>query len=129
MISVRRYVHSDFEFILPWFKRREWPNISSILPEDGWVAEDETGPLACVWLYNCGPIGFAEWSVTCPDRSGISTLKALTKCLDELKSFASSKGIVSVMQFIPDERLVKYYEEHCGFKSTERATLMVWNRG
>lgn len=127
MLTVRKYHPNDSALIASWYEKRNYLNIGPILPPDGFVAEDENGPIACVWVYKSVPLGFLEFAVTRPEKT-ISALKGLKLCIDAAKKFVIDEGMVGLFQFIPDQRLVKYYENHCDFKATEQATLMVWGR-
>lgn len=126
-MNVRKYSPLDYEVVGEWFKDRAFPMEAWMLPSNGWVYEDQHGPLAACWLYTGDtPIAFLEWSVTRPKASPLKALKAMKQCIKSAQEFAKDIGLRAVLQFIPDERLVKYYENHCDFQATEKATLMVW---
>lgn len=129
---VRKYLPEDFEIVGKWFDAREhFPEggMHKLLPPDGFLCEDDNGPLACVWVYLIvgAPLTLIEWSVTRPE-SGIKALTAMRMCIEEAKKFIFEQGKTIIFQFLGDKRLIKYYEKHCGFQAAEQATLMVCGR-
>lgn len=108
---------------------RGWEDIGVTLPVNGWVAEDDEGPIAAVWLYSTDSIvSLLEWSVTRP-KSSVNGIAGLALAIEEAKTFARAMGFKAMVQFLGNERLIRYYKENLGFEPKETATLMVCNLG
>ena len=124
----RPYSPLDWDVIAPWFEARPgWvaKDLALLLPPNAWVVEDGGVPIAACWLYlTDANVALLEWSVTRPG-TGLKGLRALELAVKEAKKFAAIAEVLCIFQFMPNERLVNYYERRCGFKATERCTLMV----
>ena len=77
-----------------WLARDEGEMTASILPPDGAVAIDETGPVAAVWMYR--PVGcevvFLDWMVTRPGISQATARKACRSVCRYMSHLALSEG-------------------------------------
>lgn len=134
------FAPDDYEIIKKWFEKRGWgtktgaaPSLN-ILPTSGFVCiDEETFKMqAAAWIYLSynSSLAFLEWSVTNPDLAPRTALKSLKFLIEGIKEKVSllDPPVTDIIQFIPSERLCGFYEKHLGFKTSERATLMVWSR-
>lgn len=120
-------LEEDYEFLSEWFKSREWhmPPTKEILPQTGWIVDSDEGESLCAgWVYlTNSPIKILEWTVTNPTSLPFKRLKALEYLVKSIENFFGSSGVL--MQFIPDERLVNFYDKRLGFKKSEDAAIMI----
>jgi hypothetical protein len=118
----------DYVFLEQWFKVREWPYPPQpkILPKTGWIVESDDGEmLAAGWVYlTNSPIRILEWTVTNPNSQPFKRLKALEFLVKSIEDLVSSDNSI-MMQFIPDKKLVNFYEKRLGFKKAEDAAIMI----
>lgn len=75
---IRSYTPADFQLVEQWAKARGMVIIPQLLSKNGFLVEDEKGPLAVAWCYltfDC-PLAFVDHFVTRPDSGMTSSLKA-----------------------------------------------------
>lgn len=128
-MKTRPFEDQDLPVVSKWFEARGWEQgflHRKSLPKRGWIAEDADGPLAVGWLYwpEETDLSFLEWCATRPN-AGLRGLRGLSEVIRAAQDFAQEHGL-RILQFIPNEKLVKFYEREAGFTFTEKASLMVW---
>lgn len=132
-MSIRVFTPEDYPELATWFHARQWQRAPQLnhLPRTGWVAEKNGEKLAAAWLYiTNSDMALLEWSVTNPFLDPVLCLRALADIVSHIKQQAAllQPPVDAIIQFIPNEKLVRFYEKRLGFKFTEKASLMVWNR-
>lgn len=90
----------DSATIQPWWDdRRGFPFPAGALPPVGVIAEDETGPVAAVWLFMAVGVGVAWMAFQCtnPAASAASKLNGLRRCVESLECVAVAHDYHIVM--------------------------------
>jgi hypothetical protein len=129
-MKIRKVEQDDLVEIFGWFTHRKWPlpPVESITPADGFLAEEEGVPLACVWVYFTGrSIAFMEWLATnpsVPDAKGMEGLKSVIK---GLKDFGNemSPPVKTYCYFTQNEKLAKHFTK-MGFRKQEGYQRLLW---
>lgn len=132
-MKIRLLTREELPEIKSWYEVRPgWKALNdSSYPETAFVAEHEGRLIAAGFLYiSNSDWAFLEWTVTNPKENPVTRLNGLKQLITGIKELCKNDtipGVAHIVQFITDERLEKFYSEHCGFKSTERAALMLSN--
>lgn len=77
-MTIRSYTPADFSTVEQWAKARNMALIPQLLSPNGFIVEDEEGPLLVAWVYltfDC-PLAFVDHLLTRPSSSLKSSLKA-----------------------------------------------------
>lgn len=121
-------LNTDYVFLEQWFKERNWAEAptKNLLPGTGWIVFSDTDePLAAGWMYlTNSSVRILEWTVTNPNSHPIKRLKALRYLIQYIEDLLVGTGCV-LMQFIPDQKLAKFYESSLGFTKSEDAAILI----
>ena len=133
-IKVRPITDDDMVEISEWFVKRKWskPPSGGMLPETGYVAEENGKMLSVGWLYvTNSSVGIIDWVATAPDVGilGLISIKPLLRYIEEVTKGAEHQGVNNFLYFTSNEKLAKYIKKKCGFKIAESGMhLCVRNR-
>ena len=127
-IVVRLIQDEDFVEVSEWFVKRKWPvpPAGKMLPESGFVAEQDGKLLSVAWLYvTNSQVGIIDWIATNPE-AGASGIISVKKLLDHIETISSETNVF--MTFVPSDKFAKYLKNKCRFKITEQANVCIRRR-
>lgn len=127
-IRIRMIHDDDFAEISEWFVKRKWPvpPAGKMLPESGFVAEQDGTLLSVAWLYvTNSQVGIIDWIATNPE-AGPSAIISVKKLLDYIELVSEQTNVF--MTFVPSDKFAKYLKNKCKFKITEQANVCVRRR-
>lgn len=122
MVTVEPITEDHLQHVLAWWPERDMGELNPVLlPPAGWVASDESGPVASAWLYEfqgC-PIGQIDWLITKPGTPAAVSRAACRAIFQAIETHARATGLR--MLFASACRAGMAAEaEACGFVTTAR---------
>lgn len=127
-IEVRGLTDEDMPEVTEWFATRKWrvPPAGQMLPKTGYVATKGGQLLSVAWLYiTNSQVAIIDWIATSPER-GYVAIASVKKLLATIETEAA--GATVFMHFTPNDKLAKFLDKKCGFKTTEKANVCVRRR-
>lgn len=128
-VIVRLIQDEDLVEVSEWFVARKWtvPPAGKMLPDSGYVAEQNGRLLAVAWFYlTNSQVGIVDWIATNPQTTTLG-LRSVIKLLDHIEEISKERTNVFI-HFTPNDKLAAFLKRKCGFKVTEKANVCVRRR-
>lgn len=107
-MKVRRIVtREQYSILKTWWERRgAEPPQEGILPAIGVYAEDDSGMVACAWLYEDkgNTIAMIEWEATNPDASPMRAIRGLNMVFDFFEKYCADQRIQVILSWTAEGR-------------------------
>jgi len=109
LMKVRDYTEDDYAMVNQWWIDNGWPEglPSNYLPENGMIAYDKKGDIACGWLYKTdSDFCIITWMVAITHRSKKTKYQALEFTMGCLEMLGESLNYKAVFSFYKQQGLV-----------------------
>jgi len=128
-MTIRAYAPADFDTVATWAKARDMALIPQLLSPNGFLVEDDDGPLAACWVYltlNCPRASIDDFYArpsACPWRikeAWQSLERVVFDFLSKLKDCNGGSTGYSVLSTFADSKLSEFLKSegwHVGKKA------------
>ena len=128
-MKIRKFLpETDYAELCSYWKKIGWiaPHLG-LLPNDGFVAEENDKLVAAMFIYmsSNSKMSFMSWPISDPDASRLSVGKGLIGIIKEIKEFVADAGNDMIFSVGTTPELEKIFNK-MGFISGERnSTTMI----
>jgi hypothetical protein len=103
----------DYQTVSSWWEARHGvPLMETLLPPLGIIVEDEKGPCAALWCYECFGVGvcFLEFAISRPGQSVRRTKVAMAMAVEACVRVAKTHGDFSYFKCFTTTMLANHIE-------------------